>query len=339
MRHILLIATGLILTLGPAAAQAPTATLKREVVVTSDIVRIGDLIEHAGGVAGTAIFRSPDLGETGRVDVRRIIEAVRPYGLVSIDTQDLTEVVVVRPGRVIGIKEIEAAIARALDGRYGLGEAANLQVTIERDARPIHVEPSAPAELQPARVSYDRISGRFDVSLALPGSATARGVTLRYIGTVVETRPVAVLVRALARGETVKAGDVTLERRPKASLGDDSTVALEAAVGLAARRALRAGQPLRQGDLGKPELVQKNETVTLIYEIPGVVLTIRGKAIDSGAAGDLVNVLNIQSKRTVQGTVIGPGRVSIGPGAPQVTVAAVSSTQPEAGNAERRPSE
>ena len=41
-----------------------------------------------------------------------------------------------------------------------------------------------------------------------------------------------------------------------------------------------------------------------------MVLTIRGKAADSGAEGDVISVLNEQSKRTVQGTIIGPGRVA-----------------------------
>jgi flagellar basal body P-ring formation protein FlgA len=63
----------------------------------------------------------------------------------------------------------------------------------------------------------------------------------------------------------------------------------------------------------KPDLVLRNEAVTLIYEAPGLMLTIRGKALESGAEGDLVNVLNIQSKRTVQGTVSGPGQVTMAP--------------------------
>ncbi len=61
----------------------------------------------------------------------------------------------------------------------------------------------------------------------------------------------------------------------------------------------------------KPELVGRNETVTIVYEVPGIVLTMRGKALEPGAQGDLINVLNIQSKRTVQATVTGPGRVTV----------------------------
>ena len=68
----------------------------------------------------------------------------------------------------------------------------------------------------------------------------------------------------------------------------------------------------------KPELVQRNETVTLVYEVPGIVLTVRGKAVDGGAEGDVINVLNEQTKRTVQGVVVGPGRVIISTGSPRL---------------------
>jgi flagella basal body P-ring formation protein FlgA len=36
-----------------------------------------------------------------------------------------------------------------------------------------------------------------------------------------------------------------------------------------------------------------------------------GKAVDPGALGDVISVINAQSKHTVQATVIGPGRVSV----------------------------
>ncbi len=37
----------------------------------------------------------------------------------------------------------------------------------------------------------------------------------------------------------------------------------------------------------------------------------RGKALDNGTEGDVVNVMNLQSKRTLSGIVIGRGQVSI----------------------------
>ena len=54
--------------------------------------------------------------------------------------------------------------------------------------------------------------------------------------------------------------------------------------------------------------------------LPGIMLTILGKANEPGALGDVISVLNVQSKHTVQATVVGPGRVSVN--APSARVAA-----------------
>jgi len=101
-----------------------------------------------------------------------------------------------------------------------------------------------------------------------------------------------------------------MERRPKAEVGPDG-LTRDRAIGMQARRQLRAGQPLKGADLAKPDLVQRDQGVTLIYETAGIHLTVLGKALDGGTEGDVVNVLNLQSKRTVSGVVVGRGRVAI----------------------------
>jgi len=45
---------------------------------------------------------------------------------------------------------------------------------------------------------------------------------------------------------------------------------------------------------------------------------VAAEALDAGAMGDVVNVLNTQSKRTIQGIVSGPGRVNVTAGSPRV---------------------
>ena len=72
-------------------------------------------------------------------------------------------------------------------------------------------------------------------------------------------------------------------------------------------------------DLAKADLVQRDQNVTLIYEANGLYLTMRGKAIEAGSEGDTVSVMNLQSKRTVQGTVTGPGQVTMSVVAPRRT--------------------
>lgn len=304
------------------AQQVNGPSLKRSVVVRGELVRIGDLIDNAGAVADIAVFRSPDLGVTGAVPTAKVLDAVRPYQLFAVETAGISEVEVIRASRVISGKDIENRIARAFAGQYGLGDAGKLTVRLERDVRPLYIDPSLTDDLDVTRALFDPRSGRFDISFELPGVATQR-TPLRFTGTLFEGVEAAVLTRSLDRGELVRASDVTIERRSKTEIAADTITRLDQIVGFNTRTELRSGQLVRRPDVAKADVVQRNDPVTLVYEVPGITLTTRGKAIDAGATGDLINVLNIQTKRTVQGTIAGPGRVIIAPATSPFVTASV----------------
>lgn len=291
--------------------------LKSEALITGGIVRVGDLVDNAGIIANVAIFRAPDLGGTGVVPAEAVIEAVRAHALVGLDTNGISEVVVTRASREIPVADVEAAVARALSTRFNLGEPKEITVNFERDPRAIQVEPNAKGEPRVARIVYDPRSGRFDAVLEIPTGTVGFG-TLRLSGKAAVTADVVTLSHAVDRGAIIKVSDIVVERRPRAEIGRDALNNRDQVIGMAARGNLRTGQPLRSADLMKPELVQRNETVTLIYEVPGITLTVRGKAIEGGADGDVISVLNEQSKRTVQGVIVGPGRVVISTGSPRL---------------------
>jgi flagella basal body P-ring formation protein FlgA len=310
------------------APAAPAPRLKELVAVASNVVRIGDLVEHAAAAAGIAVFRAPDLGQTGTVEVSRVTEALRPHGLVDVDTAGLHEIVVTRLSRAVAAAEIEERIVRAIAGNYGYGEARNLTIAPDRPLRSIHVEPGTSGDLVLSRVNVEPRTGRFDISFEIAGTALTHRQPLRITGTVTETVETATLLRPVARGEVIKASDVTTERRPR-SERLNGALGADQAVGLAVKRALRAGDLLRGADLMKPEVVQRNETVTIIYQVPGILLTVRGKALEAGARGDLISVTNIQSKRTIQATVAGPGRVVMAAPEPLQTTAAAPDPETE----------
>jgi flagella basal body P-ring formation protein FlgA len=293
------------------AAEPGSPALKPSATVIGEIVRIGDLVENAGAVAEVAIFRSPDLGQTGSVPVARVLDALHGHHLVGLDTRGLGEIAVTRAARAITAKDIEARILRALAGKYGLPESDNLAVVFDNDVRTLEVEPAAGSELAVARLSFEPRTNRFDVTFELPGSAAARRLPLHFTGSLAETFAAVVPVREIAQGQMLKAADLAIERRPKTELNATTFTTLDQAQGLAAKHALRAGAVIRQSDVAKPELVGRNDTVTIVYEVPGITLMIAGKALDPGALGDSINVLNAQTKRTLQATVIGPGRVRV----------------------------
>ena len=324
-----LIATALLAAgVNTAAAQseqdAPVnPVLRASITVNSEVVRIGDVVENAGTASQIAIFRSPDLGTTGSLPTTQLISVLRDHQVIGVDTGNISTVSVTRSSRSLASKDIELQVARALERRNGLGDAANLSITFDRDLRELQLDASNSGDMRASAVRFDARNGRFDVTFDIANDVNATPIKLRFTGVAVETVEAAVLTRGLERNDVIKASDVTVERRPKAEVGNDAATR-DRAVGMQARKSLKAGQSLRSADLGKPDRVTRDQSVTLVYETPSLYLTGRGKALESGTEGDTVNVLNLQSKRTVQGTVIGPGQVSISIAAPRIVTAAVA---------------
>ena len=313
-RSLLLATTLLALGASAALGQNPSdvlaqPVLRANVTVSGDVVRIGDVIENAGPAATIAIYRAPDLGTVGSLPVDRVIAALRAHQVIGVDTRDLQDITVTRLSRSVAAKDIENQVAQALQNRNGLGEAANLTLTFDRDVQALQLDAASSGALEPVSIRFDARSSRFDIIFSI-GSDSGPATKIRFTGTAVETVEAAVLARGVESKEVLKASDVVIERRPKSEVGNDAA-SRERAVGMQVRRALRAGQSLRIADLAKPDLVTRDQAVTLVYESAGLYLTIRGKAIENGTEGDVVNVLNLQSKRTVSGVVVGRGQVAV----------------------------
>ncbi|MEW6643616.1 MAG: flagellar basal body P-ring formation chaperone FlgA [Pseudomonadota bacterium] len=306
--------------------RSTTPVLRATVSVASDVVRIGDLVDNAGSAAQIAVYRAPDLGTTGSLSTAQVLATLRTYQVIGVDTQDLREVSVTRLARTLSGKDVERQVGRALERRNGLGDAADLTITFDRDLRTLQLDPANTGELRAIATRYDARNGRFDVLFEISNGNPASPTRLRFTGTAVETVDAVVVTRSLDRGETVRAADVMIERRAKAEAGRDA-LRRDQVVGMQARKPLHSGQVLRAIDLAKPDLVQRDQPVTLIYQTESLYLTMRAKAVDSGSEGDSVSVMNPQSKRIVQGVVTGPGQVTISVPTPRpITTAALPDT-------------
>src|SRR3954462_1322495 len=104
--------------------------LRANVTVAGDLVRIGDVIDNAGPAAQIAIYRAPDLGTTGTLPATQVISALRAHQVIGVDVRDITEVSVTRLARTFEARDIELQVARALERKNGLGDAANLSLTV-----------------------------------------------------------------------------------------------------------------------------------------------------------------------------------------------------------------
>ncbi len=291
------------------AEPAGRPVLRAAVTVHGNVVTIGDFFDNPGPLAPTPLFRPPDIGETGTVDAWQVIDAAQRAGLANPVANGIHEVRVTRAGIEITAERITGLVSEAISQRLGQREAESLQVTYASLPRLLQADAASANPVRLASLNWSRTSGGFSAVLIIDRGHGNKRFTIT--GTAIEMRSVVVPSRTIDRNTTIGRDDVKLTKVPRSQADSRFASSLEDVVGLAARRPLRAGQAINVADVAPPQLVRRGEAVTIIYQVPGLTLTARGQAMESGIDGDMVNVLNGQSRRIVRGSVIGRGKVQI----------------------------
>ena len=136
---------------------------------------------------------------------------------------------------------------------------------------------------------------------------------MRWLAIVAAMVPAPALADSIIAARTIRAKAVVaaadLAVSPDSVPGAIET--LDDAVGLEARATIFAGRPLTAGDLTQPAVVERNGLVEMVYDQGGLTILAEGRALNRGAPGDRIRVMNLASRMTVTGTVAGPGRVSV----------------------------
>ena len=164
------------------------------------------------------------------------------------------------------------------------------------------------------------IRSRFNATISVDIGDGTRSVALA--GRAVETMAVPVLNRPIDRRAVIRASDITIARIEKRRVPGSTVIDTHEVIDMAAKRPLRAGEVIATADVEQPRIILRGDLVTLQYSRPGLMLSARGRALGDGAKGDIVSVLNEQSRRVIQGVVTGPGLVAVGSATAAPTVVA-----------------
>lgn len=82
-------------------------------------------------------------------------------------------------------------------------------------------------------------------------------------------------------------------------------------VGQEARVVLYAGRPILVDDIGPPAVVMRNQIVRLTFAGTGLSITTEGRALERGAVGDNVRIMNLSSRATLFGQVQEDGSIRV----------------------------
>ena len=292
---------------GTAFAAEP----RGQVEVAGDIVTVGDLFADAGDVAGEPVFYAPAPGQTVEIGPNFLHRVALGFNLDWQPGAGMARVIVSRAATPIGTDALAPVVMAAIAQRIGAGfDAERTQISfdsgISTQFLPVGVEPAMTGR----DLTFDPRSQRFSLIVDI-AAGTPYAASVRASGRLRSVVLAPVLVRAVSRDELIGPADVQWMEIEADNLS--ATVILDAdrMIGFVARRALSPNQPVAQADLQAPLAVRRGETVTMVLQTGTLTLTAQGQALQDGSSGDVIRVVNVQSSRTIEATVEGPGVVRV----------------------------
>ncbi len=301
---------GLALALSLIAGTASALpVLRADVTVTTPIVTVGDLFENAGLLAETAIFRSPAPGTTGTLSIDDLTAALRSAGIEQFETAGLNEVHVARAGRIIDMPLLNDLIGTDLAGRGILNDTMSMEIALDAPLPALaSTNLEAPASLTILR--YMPGSSTFSARFQVAGIDTPLDVS-GQIQIMIEAPH---LSRTLPQGTILGMDDITMEMVPLNYAEAAGLVSLENLIGKQLQRQVRAGVMIRPSDISEPEVIARNQAVTVILQQGALTLTTTGKALNSASMSEPVSVLNTLTNKVLQGYAAPNGTVTISAG-------------------------
>ncbi len=109
-----------------------------------------------------------------------------------------------------------------------------------------------------------------------------------------------VVTQRMIRAQTIiMPEDVTLSDKSMPGM----LASLDAVIGQETRVAIYPGRPIRPSDVGPPAIIDRNQTVVLVFQSPTLSISTEGRALGRGGVGDRIKVMNVASRTTVIGTI------------------------------------
>ncbi len=320
-----LVLNACVLSTGVLGEEPPArveVTLLPEVTVRGPQIRLGDLGVLRGDPTLAARAREVIVGQAPLPGRERVVELsyihirMRQSRLnpEHFDFLAPDRIVVRRAGRTVSpeeqIRAAEAAVRRVCNPRDGekvIVEPLStpLPLTVPEGELQLIADPGE-GNAHAASVVAVRLRALVDGTLAATASVTVR---------VRRLSPVWVATRALSYGTLLAEGDARVEQRDVAGIAQPLAPNAEI-VGLRVRRMLSAGSVLTASCVEATPDVHRGDTITVSLRAGAIRVRVPAKALEEGAAGGEIRVVNLTGGREYRVRVTGPGTAEaiLGPG-------------------------
>ena len=288
-----------------AAGHAFAATPKTDSTIAHDQITLGDVFDGVTDHADYVLAPAPAMGKSVTLNAADLTRISTAFNLGWAPANNFEQVVIRRAASSIDRFDIQAALQKKLAEEV---KGKKFETELQDRTLGFNVPGNADKTINVEQLSYDVAKGTFKAVVA---AAAAPDVKKEVKGKLYAIAQVPVLNAPFRQGDVISAADVDMIEMREADISQSTIVDAHKLIGQTPRHAITALKPVMTADIQSPLMVKKGETVTMVLKSNIMSLTAQGKALENGAAGDVVHVMNTSSKQVVDAVVTGAQVVTI----------------------------
>lgn len=287
--------------------QAKAMDLRQNAVIETPVITLGDIFTDLPHSADKVLGPAPRPGSEMVLNARTLLRVAMALDLPWRPASSNDQIVLTRAATLISQERVKTAVTNAIreQGYHGA-----FDLSFGAQAAEMILPADQPDTFDITHITANPQTDRFEATIAAP-SADNPLQTIRVSGQIHPVELIPVLKSSLRNGTTITASDIETIQIRTAELQHDVILNADELIGTTPRRMLNAGKPVKAGEIEQPRVVQRGQTITMVFKSGGMELTAMGKALENGAKGDIIRVVNTGSNRTIQGIVSAEKEVTV----------------------------
>lgn len=286
---------------------ARAVSLKQNSVVSGDTIVLGDVFQGLPANQDKVLGLAPQPGQEMVLNARTLLRIAIALDLPWRPATSGDHIVLTRAASIVSRDMIEDAVRAELEKD---GVEGNYKVSIPDTAAQIILAPDLEPGVEITGFNYKPETGWFEAMAVAPSAANPVR-SQKINGTVHKLIEVPVLRATLNAGDIIGARDLDLIEIKETDLRPDMIKDANELIGMTPRRMAVSGRPMKSSDLESPRIVTRGDIVTMQFMQGGLLLTANGKAMEHGAKGDTIRVVNSSSNKTIEALVTGSKEVTV----------------------------
>lgn len=307
MLSVLVMSILLITAMISASSQANAVALRDHVVISDSTIKLGDIFSGLPADADKVLGPAPQPGKDMTLNARTLMRVAIALDLPWRPTSGADQVTLTRAATLVKNDQIKDAVIDALT-KEGIKDRFDIslngpwpQLILPQTQRP---------SVEVSFIDFDASRDWFQATLVAPSRDNPIHTT-SIAGRVNYIIEVPVLRETIRHGTVIGKRDIDTITMDRRDIQPDMALHADDMIGLTPRRVVLAGKPITMKEVEAPRIVERGDTVTMIFQEGPLRLTAKGRAMENGAKGDYIRVVNDNSNRTIQGMVTGEKQILV----------------------------